>query len=408
MFLIKLYHFIFGYMTIKIIGLNPEKFINILINMQSRFWGVKKISETSDLHIKMPARFYKNEVFDEISAKTHLTYEIISKRGLRFFLERHKHRLGIYMGVIIGVALIYISTFFIWEVKVVKSDYNNNEEIIEILEKLGCKEGVLKKSLDILQLQNKAVLTSNGKITWIAINIKGTIANVEIKKREDSTKVNDYKTPVNIVASKSGKIIYIETYDGEKIAAADNSIQKGGLLISGVVNSDTLGMRIEHAAGKVLAETTRTIEIAIPLVSTGKYYTETIINKKSLSVFGKNLNLYLKNDIFIKKYDKIKETKNITLFNAIILPIKISTSIYKEFVTENIKIDEKTAKDIAISKINSIIDNRFGCDENIVEIKSRSCEREITDDYFYMKCTVECIENIAKEVPFDTNIKTEN
>ena len=70
---------------------------------------------------------------------------------------------------------------------------------------------------------------------------------------------------------------------------------------------------------------------------------------------------------------------------------------------KNIKIDENTAKDIAISKINCIIDNRFGEDENIIEIISKNYEWEINGGYFYMICTVELTENIAKEMPFETN-----
>ena len=408
MFFIKFYHFIFGYVHIKIAGGKPERFINMLINMRIKFWGLKKTPDVPELRAKIPSRYAKEAVFDEIANKTHVDYKIISKKGIRFFIERRKHRLGIYTGTIIGILLIYFSTFFIWEVKIAKSDYTNDQEIIELLEKLGCKTGVLIKNLDIIEIQNRAVLNSNGKISWLAVNIKGTVANIEIKKTEPSAKIVDTKTPSNIIASKSGKIIYIDTYDGQQAAQKDNTIIKGDLLISGAVDSEMLGVIIKHASGKVLAETTRIIEIDIPLVSTEKYYTGTVINKNSLNIFGKNINLYLKNDIPAEKYVKIKNTENLTLFDAVVLPIKITTAAYIEFKEKNIKIDENTAKDIAISKINCIIDNRFGNDENIVEIKAQNFEGEIYDDHYYMKCTVGCIENIAKEMPFEANLNIEN
>jgi len=413
MFFIKLYHFIFGYVTVKITGAKPERFINILINMRIKFWGLKKISNASqnpniiELRAKIPSRYAKNAVFDEIANKTHVDYKIISQKGIKFFLERRKNRLGIYTGAIIGILLIYFSTFFIWEVKIAKSDYPNNDEVIELLEKLGCKTGIFIKSLDVIDIQNRAVLSSNGKISWLAVNIKGTVANIEVKKTEPITKIIDTKTPANIIASKSGKITYIDTYEGQEIAKEDNTIMKGDLLISGAVDSQMLGIIIKHASGKVLAETTRIIEVVIPFISTEKYYTGTVINKSSLNIFGKNINLYLKNDVPIEKYDKIKTTENLTLFNAVVLPIKITTVIYNEFAEKNIKMDENTAKDIAISKINCIIDSRFGNDENIVEIKSQNYEGEIYDDHYYMKCTVDCIENIAKEMPFDTNLENQ-
>ena len=405
MFFIKLYHFIFGYVTVKISGVKPEKFINMLMNIRIKFWGIEKVSD--GLCVKIPSRYAKQTTFGKIAGKTNTEYKIISKNGFKFFLERRKYRLGLYLGTAIGVMLIYASTFFIWEVTISKSDYHNNDEIIEILEKLGCKTGVLKKSLNLSDIQSRAVLASDGKITWIAVNLKGTVANIEIKRREPAAEIIDQTTPVNIIASKSGKIIYIDAYEGEQIAEDENSVQKGDLLISGALDSERLGMRIKHASGKILAETTRTIEMILPIVSSEKYYTGKTANKYSLNILGKNINLYIKNDISFEKYDKIKNTENIVLFNAVVLPIKISTAVHREFTEKNIKLDENKAKDIAISKINCIIDNSFGNDENIVEIKSKSYEGEITDEYYYIKCTVDCIENIAKEMPFDTNLKTE-
>ena len=409
MFFVKLYHFIFGYIILQITGIKPERFINMLINFRVKFWGINKISNenSEELRLKIPSRYAKENMFNQIAVKTHTEYRIISKKGFRFFIERRKHRLGIYLGVIIGVILIYISTFFIWEVKIVKSDYINNGEILEILENLGCKTGVLKKSINIPETQNRTILNSNGKIVWIAINLNGTVANIEIKQRPPAAVIIDQKSPVNIIASKSGKIIYIDTYDGQQIAEEEHSVLKGALLISGAVHSNHLGVIIKRASGKVLAETTRIIEMIIPLDSEKKYYTGNIINKNNLNIIGKNINLYIKNDIPIEKYDKIKTTENIILFDTVVLPVKITKTIYREFIFKNTKIDENIAKDIAISKINCIIDSRFGGDENIIEIKSKNYEGEIKDDHFYMKCTIECVENIAKEMPFGANLKTE-
>lgn len=403
MFIIKLYHFLFGYVTLQITGLKPERFINMLINLRVRFWGIEK--DENGLRVKIPSRYAKKAMFDEIAKKTHNEYKIIKQNGFRFVLERHKYRLGLYTGIIIGIFMIYFSTFFIWDVKIVKSDYPFDGEIIELLENLGCKTGVFIKDLDVLEIQNKAILSSNGKISWLAVNIKGTVANIEVKKTEPKTEIIDRTSPVNIVASRTGKIIYIDSYEGRQIAIEDTTVQKGDLLISGAVESEMSGVILKHASGKILAETTRTIEIAVPFYSTETYYTEKKTNKSILNIFGKNLNLYLSGKIPIEKYDKTKTARNITLFNAVVLPIKITTYSYREFEEKKIKLDEKTAKDIAISKINSIIDSRFGGDENIIEIKSVYYDEEIADDYFYMMCTVDLIENIAEEAMFDAEFE---
>ena len=111
MFFIRFYHFIFGYITVKIIGAKPERFINMLMNMRIKFWGIEKAPD--GLRVKISSRYMKKALFDEISRKTNTEYKIISQKGVRFFLERRKRRLGIYAGTVIGVLLIYFSTFLI-------------------------------------------------------------------------------------------------------------------------------------------------------------------------------------------------------------------------------------------------------------------------------------------------------
>ena len=150
MFLINLYNFLFGAVIIKITGDKPERFLNALINLQIKFWDIKRIQDNHGndaLIFKTSARFAHEPMLKEIAKKTRAQCEIIKKTGLRYFLERHKNRLGLYTGIIAGLALIYASTFFIWEVKIIKSDYPDNNEIIELLEKLGVKNGARIKNI---------------------------------------------------------------------------------------------------------------------------------------------------------------------------------------------------------------------------------------------------------------------
>lgn len=405
MFLINLYNYIFGYVTVRIKGAKPERFINFLMNCRIKFWDIEKISE-SELIFKTASRYAGKYTLEQIAAKTHTECEIVSKKGVKFFLERHKYRLGIYTGVITGIILIYISTFFIWDIKIIRSDYRDDTEILELLEKLGCKNGSYIPKLNASELQTKAIL-AKPDISWIAVNIKGTVAYVEVKKREEPVEITDRTSPVNIVASKAGKITYIEAYEGDPATEAENTVQKGDLLISGAVESKVSGMLIKHAAGKVLAETSRIIEIKIPLKSVMKEYNGHKITKNTLNVFGRNIRLYVSGKISMRQYDRIKTTDSLTLFDAVVLPMKIISYAYTEFTTKEVYIDEETAKEIAIAKINGIIENKFGNDENITEIKRGNYTGEITDGYYYMKCEIECVENIAKEMPFDINMQTE-
>ena len=406
MVFIKLYNFIFGYVVLKINGEKPEKFINMLMTLRIKFWDIQKPPDlNNELYVKIASRHASPEdMLCKIAQRSNTCCEIVQESGMKYFLIRHKYRLGIYIGVIIGAAIIYISTFFIWEVKITDSDYPNDDEIYRILEQYGCKNGAYIPKLDVIEIQNK-VIVANNKILWIAVNIKGTVANIEVRRREEPVKIIDRDTPTNVIASKTGKIISAEVYEGTKIVLQDVTVEKGDLLISGAIESNVVGMRIKHAMGKVMAETVRVIEVKIPLNITQKEYTGNVINKNTLNILGKNVNLYFNSRNFMEKYDKIEKTEDLKLFNVIVLPMKIKTTIYKEFIHNSKRIDEIDAKIIAMAKIDDIIEREFAD----IKIESREYRETVYDESggYYLQCKLECIEDIAQEIPFIANIEAE-
>ena len=405
MFLIKLYNYIFGYVIIKITVDKPEKFINAIINLNIRFRDIKRIQDkhgNDALIIKIGARFAHEPALAQVAKDTRTRCEIIKRVGVRYFLERHKNRLGLYTGILTGLILIYGSTFFIWEVKIIKSDYPADHEIIEMLEKMGVKNGARIKNIEPSEIQARAIL-ARPDISWLAVNIKGTIANIEIKYREPAVEIVDTESPANIIASKSGKIIYLDVYEGTPVVLLDDTVKKGELIISGEIESQVLGVRVTHAAGKILAETSRVLEIKVPLDIIKKEYTGSVSRKNKLNIFGKSVNLYLTGRTGAEKYDRIKSSSDVSLFGRVKLPMKIMRTEYLEYKMSELSLSEAEAEQIALDKIEQIIAERFEADENIIEITGRSYEGKLVSsedgvEYFHAVSVVDLIENIAQEV----------
>ena len=404
MFLIKLYNFLFGTVIIKITGDRPERFISALINLQMQFWNIKKLENA--MLFTTSSKFANEHVLKEIAKNTRTQCEITKKIGLRWFLGRHKYRLGLYAGIITGLAMIYASTFFIWEVRITQSDYPSDSEIIELLAKLGVRNGAYIRHIEPSEIQSQAIL-ANPNISWLAVNIKGTIANIEVKFLEPPIEIVDTETPANIIASKSGTIIYIDVYEGTQIVQLNDSVQKGELMISGAIDSQVLGIRLTHAAGRVLAETSRTIEIKIPLRNTRKEHTGHSVSRNKLNIFGRNVNLYVRGGTSIEKYDRIRSAENIALFGRIILPMRILRTEYIEFEEREVIISESEAEQAALAKLEQIIAERFEGNENIIEILSKSYTGEFLDDYYYLTCIVYLIENIAEEAFLSADFEVE-
>ena len=409
MFIINLYNFLFGTVIIKITGDKPERFISALINLQIKFWNIKKIRGGDgkyEILFTTSSKFAHEAMLNEIAKKTRTQCEIIKKTGVRRILELHKYRLGLYTGILTGLALIYASTFFIWEVRVTVSDYPDNREIIELLAKLGVRNGAFIRNIEPSEIQSQAIL-ANPNISWLAVNIRGTVANIEVKYLEPQPEIIDTETPGNIIASQSGRIIYIDVYEGEQIVNIDDSVQKGELMISGAIDSQVLGVRLTHAAGRILAETSRTIEIRIPLRNTRKEHTGNTVSRNKLNIFGRNVNLYLRSGTSMDKYDRIRSAENVTLFGRIELPMKILRTEYFEFEMREVIMSQEEAEQAALAKLEEIIAEKFDGDENIIEILSRSHSGKFTNGYYFLTCIVYLIENIAEESFLSTNFETE-
>ena len=406
MFIINLYRFLFGTVVVKITGGKPERFISALINLQIQFWDVKKRGDY--MLFTTSSKFAREDMLKEIARRSRVgcEVEIIKRKGIRWFLERHKQRLGLYIGIVAGISLIYASTFFIWEVRIADSNYPNDDEIIELLSRLGVRNGALIRNIEPSEIQSLAIL-ANPNISWIAVNIKGTIANIEVRRLEEPIQIVDTQTPTNIIAARSGRIVYIDVYDGEQIVQINDSVQKGELMISGAIDSEVLGIRLTHAAGRILAETSRTVEIKIPTVTTRKEHTERIVNRNKLNIFGRNVNLYLVGGTSMEKYDRIRSTENVTLFGRIMLPMRIFRTQYIEFEQREVTLSEEEANQVALATFERIITDKFGSgdDGDIIEIIGKSYTSEMREGYYFLTGVVDLIENIAREVEFEADFE---
>ena len=103
---------------------------------------------------------------------------------------------------------------------------------------------------------------------------------------------------------------------------------QGDVLISGVMDLDpippsteSLGTRIVHAEGKVLARTWRTLTAQIPLTATEKVYTGERTTRYTLSLMGKRVKIFGKSGIPYETYDTITEQATWTPIPGKTLPL---------------------------------------------------------------------------------------
>ena len=327
-----------------------------------------------------------------VKYKIEVKYET---RGLPRILDLYKKRAGIFAGIILGIALILISNLFVWSVEIVGNEEIPDDVILECLERNGLRPGTFKKSADIHLIAVNAELEID-RLAWLAVNYKGTHAIVEVKETSKKPEIIDYKTPTNLVAKCDGHILYVETLSGQAAVVRGNTVEKGNLLIGGIVDSKTLGYKKVRALGKVLAETTHTYEKTVPLKSEMKIYTGKTNSEKTVSIFGLSFDIGKK--CGFKNADVTQKRENAVVFSEIVLPIEIKEKLSKEYNIGFAEISEKDAEAEALRLIEEEISDELSG----AEITAREENKTVNDGKVTVKVTLSCIEDICTEVLLTT------
>ncbi len=306
-----------------------------------------------------------------------------------------KLRLFKRVGLLFGVALIFFSVFFsskiVWQINIEGNEHLTNSEIAEMLSSSGFYCGKFIPNVNYDKLHNE-ILLKNKEISWVSINIDGNVANVLVKENETRYAESEYYS--NIVAKSDAQILGIKVENGEQIVKISDVVKEGEILISGVIDSQSQGVRYEKAKGEIIARTSKQILVNFPYLGKEKSYTGRVIKENKIKIFSKVINISLKSNKNLEFCDKIEENKQISIFGKYKLPIFIENTKYFEYQIIDKEYTKREAVDLAFKELKEKTDIAL----MDAELVSKFTQTSFDSDGFYIVCDLECIENIAKEV----------
>ena len=209
--------------------------------------------------------------------------------------------------------------------------------------------------------------------------------------------MNEKKSPSNLIASVDGQIEALRITGGAITVKLGETVKKGDLLVSGIIDSAALGYRLVRARGEVLARTTLTYHVEIPYETTKKQYTGKFFSQKSIKIFSKTIKLFRKDSISPSSCDKIESERRIYLFGLIKLPIFITETEYAEYELVSRTLTQKEALQEASHRIRALYEN----DISEADILARYNSFTENENSITVKQQIECVINIAKEVKIE-------
>jgi len=317
------------------------------------------------------------------------------ERGLPQLLYRYRRRPGLLLGAIIYGVLLFVSSRFIWDIRVRGNDTVPDSEIIRLLGELGCEVGSYSPAIDYDALCNR-YLAASDNIAWISVNLSGTVAVVEvIEASHGRASVGDGGIIAsNLVAARDGIVVSYSVGSGSPMIKPGAVVSKGSLLVSGVMEHKDGSSTIVRARGSVYAKTKREFEVSVPLEREKKIPGEEVAGQKYLKFFSWLIKISLNSGNYPESYDKIVDSRRIVLPGDIELPVFIITERFVPYSAVPYTLTEEEAKRLAWKQVTDFVETELAdC-----ELLSAQIEEGMDDDGAYrIKCVFECIEDIAAE-----------
>ncbi len=384
-------YFLTGYRSVCIPAEDTARFLELCRREHLAYQDFKPMDDGSVI-LRMRTRTLRRAL--RLAETQGITVTVTEDGGLPLHAHRLWRRPGLWVGMLIVIALMIVSSRFVWDVRVTGNASVSEREVEDALRACGFGVGSYLGNFKADRTENR-VLMYDRDISWISINMRGTVAHVEIREAAHTPPKAD-DSPANLVADIGGQIVRVEPLRGNVTVAAGQWVDKGDLLIGGVYGSETSEIRYTHAAGRVYARVVEEILIEIPLTYEKKVYDtqkDAVFCEKTLIFFEKNIKFSKKTGNIGESCDIIKRVYVPFAQFERELPFAWVTEWYVPYQTVTATRTYAEAEELAYFQLSRRILSIPGG----AEVLSKTITTMHCADKYILSCTLECIRDIARE-----------
>ena len=394
--LLEIVRWFIGYVSFEVIGKFPERFINIATKNKLTIWDVKKTDDR--LFAKMYISDYRN--IRDFCKKSNVRLKMNTKHGFRFFVRKYRLRVGVVVGAFLFIAIIMFMSGFVWTIEVTGLETISYSHLMETLSDNGLHIGTYKNSVSFQKIKIDTMLDI-GDIGWMAINVSGSHASVEIKEKAKSPHVADVSQPANVKAKCDGFITQMDVRSGFRYFDSRCAVVKDQLLVGCVVEDERGGVHLVRADARVIADTKHKKRFEVPKVRRCVVFDEGV-TRGSVSLFSFEFPSKLSffdESLCAKRVDK----ESFTCFGCTLPLSSCTTTLYKKHVSQQ-KFSQAQCK--ALFEKLSMLYRVFALNDCIV--KDMQIKPSQTDLLYAFDVTYSCSQDIAYQQDVDVqNLKIE-
>ena len=301
---------------ILIQGKNPRYFLSMLIHMHISIY--QKEENSLGIILVVNASDYQ-KIMD---IKTSYQITVLNRYGL-LKVKYLIHKYFIFLaGLFFFFGVLFFLSHVIFQIEVIHSNEEIQSIIYRDLEEFGIEEFHFKVSYEEKEeIVEKILEKETERIEWLEIEEVGTKYIVRVEERKKN-KEEEVCQPQSIVAKKDAMILEIHAEEGEVMKKRLDYVQKGDVIISGLIYNKEEIVSKRCAKGQVFGEVWYQVTLEIPK----HYHEEKVTGKKKHKVevqfLGHTYHLFSHYDTYQKR--------SVSILSSRLLPIQLLFSTYLE------------------------------------------------------------------------------
>ncbi len=390
-------NFIRGAYRFEIIGISPERFINIANRRRLRVFNLHCSGgrmfgcvASSNFHMLLGA-----------AEKAGVQLVITNSFGLPFLLKKYKSRIGFVFGFGLFCLTLWYLSLFVWSVNVVNLPEEYSESAAEALYSVGIRQGVMFSRLDgtLLQKELEELLPD---FDFIKVSRVGCYAEVYFSPSAELNYSVDEGSPCDVVASTGGEIVSIIAKAGTPMVEEGDVVYTGDVLISGLFEGNTGRIDLVHSYGEVTAITDHTFTTTVKYRQTATEPTGRVVTISRLIAFGMEIPLFYStpDGNYSRTYEE---------YQAEIFGFKLPIYLRREYWTELCYVEKDFTLEECIAQAEEILDDEMSVDDEDSIISIDQTVNEITGGIRVTRY-VTLLEEISlqREILFDEYEETQD
>lgn len=331
----------------------------------------------------------------EIALKMQCEVELVRHSPVGRFVRRSGRRRFLAFLLALAGLLAWLSSLFVWEIRVVGNERVSDAEILRALSDCGVTVGTFWPDTNI-DLIRSGVQLRVPELGWFTINLRGSVAEVRVTERVEAPEPLNNDAPVSLVAAHDGIVTRMSILQGQTLVQRGDFVTAGQELVSGAPEDLQGERRTVHALGSVRARTAYCLTAAAPLKtlhvepSGDPHRRLALLAGKKTFFFGKS------SSIPGAVCDKLYTVSVCALPGWVRLPFSFLREQTETLTVREITLDPDAVRARLEQTLQDALRDRIGPDGEVISQQFSQCE---SGGMLLVTLRCECEQEIAVERP---------